>query len=166
MKHRWLGIIGTVLLILLVAQTGRGPDAQTGQSADAQNRRDIDSATNDESRSGVAGSLAPSNAHGLFATGAAGDESGSADCAEMRIAACKLDFTTIAKNILKITGAKSSPCIRKPGSSAKVVLDSCHPSFGNAPSHKWTKHTLPKFCFSSNCSACSSSAPPNLRHVV
>ena len=31
MKHRWLGIVGTMLTMLLVAQTGRGPYAQTGR---------------------------------------------------------------------------------------------------------------------------------------
>jgi hypothetical protein len=31
MKHHWLGIVGTVLPMLLVAQIGREPDAQTGR---------------------------------------------------------------------------------------------------------------------------------------
>lgn len=31
MKHRWLWIVGAVLSMLLVAQTGQGPYAQTGQ---------------------------------------------------------------------------------------------------------------------------------------
>src|SRR6266851_3861125 len=29
MRHRWLGIVGVVLSTILVAQTGRGPDAQS-----------------------------------------------------------------------------------------------------------------------------------------
>jgi len=39
MKHRWLGIVCTVLPMLLVAQTGRGPDAQIARSPDAQTER-------------------------------------------------------------------------------------------------------------------------------
>jgi hypothetical protein len=35
-KHRWLWIVGTVLLLLFVTQTGRGPEAQTGQGQNAQ----------------------------------------------------------------------------------------------------------------------------------
>jgi len=39
MRHRWIWIIGTVLSIFLVAQTGRWSEAQTGQSSDAQSKR-------------------------------------------------------------------------------------------------------------------------------
>lgn len=39
MKHRWIRIVGTVLIMLFVAQTGQGPYAQTGQASSAQSGR-------------------------------------------------------------------------------------------------------------------------------